>query len=414
MQQVKIVTVIIALSVLCGCERNSPNNGAPVAGISVRQAWAKSEFGSQWQHVKDFIGASELIAESIGEIQDVAPVGKPNEKFSSFAESWSDMTLEVIGSKGTGVLSLEGFNVGWSKKTGNVFRFHDGVFETQQLKEIVCESGRGYLDEYKVDLVYHELLNYPAGEDPETFVQKWKLFQKVVTTIFSEYQSPSGRRPPLQGLKVYRRPLLLKRAELLSGWGMKKAAVLAHRDVAECCLEVARQELWNDLPDRELAADNLKTALQSLRAANEFDPDNKETLKMARSRLSLHRQLQDGAQSDHTRSIFYEAATREVKSISFLKRKLGRFIVCDEGSRMSNVGVSSKLRYYTTVYLKLDGASDDGTVAFRYRESDELPPVDLFAENPRRPDYPLVFKSPRWKSDSGEKVKISAKTGEPL
>jgi len=399
-------------SFLCGCERN---NGAPVAEISVRQAWGQAEFDCHWDYVKEWIESSELISESIGEIQDVAPVGKPNEKFYSFAESWSDMNLEVIGAKGTGVLSLEGFNVGWSKKTGEVYRFHDdATFETKHRKEIICESGKGYLDEFQVDHMYNELLNYPADEDPETFLQKWELFQNVVTTIFSSHQSPSGRRPPLQGLKIYRKPLLVKRAALLDGWKLNNEAVLAHRDVAEHCLEVAQWEVWNDSPDRELATNNLKTALQSLRAANELEPDNKEILKLARQRLSLHRQLQDGSESGHTKSVFYKAAAREVKSISYLKRELGRFSVCEKTSRMSNVRVSKKLRYYTTVYLKLDGTWDDGTVAFRFWESDRLPPVDLFAENPRRPRCPLVYKSPKWKSESGEKVKISAKTGEPL
>ena len=415
MKWIKFFAVFLAFSFLCGCERRSPNNGAPVAEISVRQAWGEKEFGSQWQYVKDFIESSELIAETIGEIQDVAPIGKPNEKFRSFAESWSAMNLEVIGSKGTGVLQLEGFNVGWSQKTGEVYRFHDdATFETEHRKDIICESGKGYLDEFQVDHMYNELLNYTADEDPETFVQKWELFQNVVTTIFPGRQSPSVRRPPLQGLKIYRKPLLVKRAALLDGWELNNEAVLAHRDVAEHCLEVARWELWDDSPDRELTAINLKTALQSLRAANELEPDNKEILKLARQRLSLHRKYQDGSQADHTRSVFYKAAAREVKSIPYLKRELGRFSISHKTSRMSNVAVSKKLRYYATVNLKLDGTWDDGTVAFRFWESESLPPVDLFAENPRLPRCPLVYKSPRWKSESGEKVKISAKTGEPL
>ena len=416
MMRNKFFTVLFAFSFLCGCgDRHKPNSGAPVAGISVRQAWGEKEFGKHWKHVKDWIETSKLISENIGEIQDVAPIGKPNEKFHSFGESWSDMHLEVVGSKGTGVLFLHSFSIGWNQGR-TIVRFHEGTFETEQRKEIICKSGKGYLEEFNVDQTYRELLNYPADEDPDIFHQKWRLFEEVVTATFPSHQSPLAGQPPLQGLRIYREPLLRKRAELLAGWGNKKDAVLSYGDVAEYCLDMAERELWTNTPtpDRKLVAMNLNTALESLRAANELQPENKEILKMARRRITLHHQLKDGLQSSKWPNVFYEAASREVKSIAFLKRELGRFSVRDEPSHIKSLGVNKKLRYSTTVFLKLDGTRDKGTVSFRYCESDKLPPIDLFAENPRSPDYPLVFKSPKWKSESGERVKISAKTGEPL
>ena len=415
MTRFKFLTLLVAFSFLCGCERNSTNTGAPVAGIGIRQAWAENEFTGHWEHVQNWIGNSKLITESIGNIQDVAPIGKPNQKFYSFGEAWSDMNLEVIGTEGTGVLFLNSFSTGWNPQNGGrVTRFHDGTFETEHGKEIICKSGKGYLEEHGIGQTYYELMNYPDDGDPNVFLQQWSLLETLVLRAFPKHQSPLEGNPPMQGLDIYRQPLLVKRSELLHGWGLKKEAVQAHRDVVEFCLQEAQWAIWSSSADHELAASHLKTALKSLRAANELQPEDEEILKLARQRLELHHDIMDASQSNPHDNVFYEAASREVKSISFLKRELGSFDICDKTSRTSGTRVGKKLRYYTTVYLELDGRWDDGTVAFRFQEKDKLPPIDLFAENPRRPDYPLFFKSPKWKSASGEKVKISAKTGEPL
>ena len=121
-----------------------------------------------------------------------------------------------------------------------------------------------------------------------------------------------------------------------------------------------------------------------------------------------------GCESGQRNNVFFRAAAKEVKSIAFLKRELGRFSICNDASHVSSVRVDKNGRYCAYVELKLDGRWDDGVVKFRFRECGDLPPVDLFAENPRPPQLPLKYWSPKWKSDSGEQVKISAKTGEPI
>jgi hypothetical protein len=41
-------------------------------------------------------------------------------------------------------------------------------------------------------------------------------------------------------------------------------------------------------------------------------------------------------------------------------------------------------------------------------------PIDLFADTPRGPDYPLTIRSPYWTPEGGAEIKLSAKNGEPL
>lgn len=426
-----LAVLLLACLFLGGCDLDTPNNGAPVATVSARQAWAEKEFRHLWEHTETWIAKSELIAETIGEIQYVAPIGKPNEKFYSFSESWADMNLEVVGTKGQGTLLLKSVHSRWSQGTqvGNfTVGFHEGIFESAQRKEIICTSGKGYLAEFKVDTLYNQLLTYPASDNPNDFLNLWELFQKLVISTFPQHQSPMGMHPPLQGLLIYRKPLLLKRAELLDGWGLKNEAVLAYQDVIKVCIKDIQYEIWAKSPDQTTVASNLDVALESLQAANKLDPGNKEILKLARQRLDYQwrskecqlencksRQCESGCcKSGQGNNLFFRAAAKEVKSIGYLKRELGRFRICDEASDVGNVQIDKKGRYYANVKLKLDGTWDDGTVQFRFRECGNQPPVDLFAKNPRRPKLPLEYWSPRWESDSGEKVKIGARTGEPL
>ena len=225
--------------------------------------------------------------------------------------------------------------------------------------------------------------------------------------------------------------MLLKRAELLDGWGLKNEAVLAYQDVIQLCFQDIQHELWElwgDAPDRTIVASNLDVVLDLLQTANKLDPGNKETRKLARKRLEFQRR-NDDCQSENCNSrqcdsgqcksgqrnnIFFRAAKKEVKSIPYLKRELGRFRICSEDSKVNYMLIDKKGRYYGGVELKLDGTWDDGTVVYRFRECGDQSPVDLFAENPRRPKLPLRYWPPRWESDSGEKVKLDAKTGEPL
>ena len=191
--RIKFLAVLLfACSLLCGCDRNSPNTGAPVATVAARQAWADKEFGQLWPHIKKWTANSELIAANIGEIQDVAPIGKPNQMFYSFGESWADMNLEVIGAKGKGTLSLSSASLSWKEDCGIHVWFYEGSFETAQRKEIICASGKGYLAEFKVDTLYNQLLTYPAGDDPDVFLDQWEVFEKLVISTFPKFQSPSG------------------------------------------------------------------------------------------------------------------------------------------------------------------------------------------------------------------------------
>ncbi len=79
---------------------------APNADYATRRAWGESELKHHFKRVDRWIRKSGQIAEDVGVVTGVAPIGAPNYFNSYWAESDASMNLQVIGTNGEGILCL--------------------------------------------------------------------------------------------------------------------------------------------------------------------------------------------------------------------------------------------------------------------------------------------------------------------
>lgn len=87
-------------------EESNVSGPAPNASYAMRRAWGEENLRHHFLRVDDWIRQSKQIADDIGTVTGVAPVGAPNSYGASFGESWARMNLQVIGEKGEGILYL--------------------------------------------------------------------------------------------------------------------------------------------------------------------------------------------------------------------------------------------------------------------------------------------------------------------
>ena len=117
------VTLILAfffVSVfwMIGLEYEAENvaGPAPEGDYHVRRKWGEQHLGKYLASAESWIKKSEKIEKHIGEISGVAPIGRPNKHGASFGESWTNLHLQVIGSRGEGFLRLDEYN--WNGRSG--------------------------------------------------------------------------------------------------------------------------------------------------------------------------------------------------------------------------------------------------------------------------------------------------------
>lgn len=87
-------------------EENNVDGPAPNASYAIRRAWGENKLQHHFVRVDEWVRQSNRIADDIGTVTGVAPIGSPNSFRAYFGESSARMNLQVIGEKGEGVLYL--------------------------------------------------------------------------------------------------------------------------------------------------------------------------------------------------------------------------------------------------------------------------------------------------------------------
>ena len=184
----------------------------------------------------------------------------------------------------------------------------------------------------------------------------------------------------------------------------------------------------------QIACD-LSAANRMLKLANEQVPDDERTIDLARYRVELwylhsigsrrsaeivwgdedDDQRAEQAWAEKSLGILYTESSRWAQESPYLNGQVPRMKVSIYRGGDNRMRVNDHNCYSADVYLTLSNRRMSGTLNVRIRENeDRHQPIDLFAETPRGPDYPLRTRSPYWEPDGGKRIKLSAKTGEPM
>lgn len=391
--------------------------GAPQADFETRRKWGERKFQEYLSSVEEWTRTAPVITTDVGRVIKVAPIGSPNRRIYGFTDgSCAIMQLEVVGEKGTGILLLPSVVMSYQLEIREIG--DEASWRTDSTHHIVNLSGVNYLAHLKIEEQYEQLMNFQPQQDAEEFLFLWSLLEKTIEQKLPQYRYPGRtKQPQLVGLhSLYRVPILKHKADLLVSWERPEDSTAAYCELAEALMYRIR---WEKRRTWQQDAEDLALTNLALDKANELIPDRIATLRLARERVAMSLRLGNGMEeerdSKRNLGIFYEAATREAKSFPYLKRTLGNFEVSpDPQIGTEGIYVNKHRRYAASVYLQLKGRKGQGSLHLRFRENDDAEPIDLFADEPRLPDYPLVFKSPQWESSDGHKIKLSARTGEPI
>ena len=107
---VMVVPMLFVFCCLLSVGSGSVDGPAPDQGFFARRAWGQHNLHF-FDEAEAWIQSSETIANDIGPVTGVAPIGGPNEFIEGFGECWSNMTLEVIGERGNGVIKFKGVTI---------------------------------------------------------------------------------------------------------------------------------------------------------------------------------------------------------------------------------------------------------------------------------------------------------------
>ncbi|MDB4766122.1 hypothetical protein OAG71_00395 [bacterium] len=101
---------------LYSLETGDVDGPAPKGSYEDRRSWGEDNLGVFFASAEAFVKRNKTIKNDIGEIYGVAPILSPNKHGSSFGESCTKLNLQVIGSRGEGVLRLSEYN--WGGRLG--------------------------------------------------------------------------------------------------------------------------------------------------------------------------------------------------------------------------------------------------------------------------------------------------------
>lgn len=175
------------LIVFTSCNRNYEGGTAPSGSMSVRHQWGIQNLGPTYLRVREWIMNSKVIESKIGKVIDVAPVGDNPTSFA-FTDGWScTLSLEVIGSQGSGTAQAPSAFI--DSSSGKLYfmilwKDHNG-------KDKIHSDDISYQDYYSPSH-YLTLLNKQitaSAANPESFYRRAQvhfllnLFQKAEDDI---------------------------------------------------------------------------------------------------------------------------------------------------------------------------------------------------------------------------------------
>ena len=413
---------------------------APDADFETRRAWGKKEMFAYFELAEKWVRESSLIAEDVGKVTGVAPIGSPN-RF--YAGGFTDgahcvMNLQVIGEKGEGLLTMPEVNV------NNGYELY-GIAENSTWKvqghptELIVLSGKSWLQEEGVDTLVDQIREYSMKKEYADVVATCELLSVAMKDPQDADQEPtrwlhSERYGKFVNLpSLYRAEMLREYAESLFQLGRNDDASIALRLEANLHLDHAnmfRYRGQEDHLDRGDLARSVQAARLAILQLSELQPDDKKMIELARMRTLMAHEIRSGtfrndyndeqeAERDAIRRSLgdmYKVAISEAKKSAWLRGQLGSMEFRPKLNHSNHVQINRHRLFCATVVLEVTGRfGKSGTLQMHVREfEDQQKPLDLDAVTPRAPSFPFGINRVRWTDSSGKKIKLSAKTWAPL
>lgn len=284
--------LMLCLSSLDGKSTDGP---APDASFSVRRQWGEEKLKHHFEAADKWARSSTQLAQDIGSVTGVAPIGAPNSFGSSFGESWSAMNLQVIGDKGAGVLYLPNFCADDPRHT---FGFDTGSWIFEGRRQPVLPSGKSWLEARGVDTLYDQAFAFAAQEDHLSAVKKCRsIQQKLLSCDADSPVIPPGNYTFSSMPSVYRDRLVKQFADSLAKTPNQADAANVYVEIAaEGLTRIIQQQKGYDgpKPSKEQFAKDLERINVTLQKAQAVEPNKDSVLKLASWRALLAYQNQSG------------------------------------------------------------------------------------------------------------------------
>ncbi len=407
---------------------------APDADFETRRAWGEQEMFDHFELAEKWVRQSSLIAEDVGTVTGVAPIGSPN-RF--YAGGFTDgahcaMNLQVIGEKGEGLLTMP--EVNFNNIPSRISKESTWKFDDDPT-EIIVISGKSWLQEEGVGALVDQVREHAVKKEYAGVVATCELLSvalndpedpdDIQTRRYSSERYGKFLNLPF----LYRAEMLRRYAESLIQLGRRDDAcsVLCleaklHLD----CADLFRYGLQDHLDSGDLTR-SMEAARVAIMQASEIKPDDKMVIDLLKKRVLMAHNIrsdnfssfynEDEAKRDAMqRSLgeLYNAAVSEAKQSDWLQGQLGSLSFQPKLNHSNHVRVNHDRLYDATVVLEVTGRwGRSGILEMYVRESEDRQPLDLNAVMPREPSYPFTISRVRWTGPYGKKIKLSSKTRAP-
>lgn len=395
---------------------------APNGDFETRRAWGEKEMFEYFELADKWVRKSSLIAEDVGAVTGVAPIGSPNRFYAGgFSDgSFCAMNLQVIGLKGEGVLTMPEVNVNNMLQLYQISANSTWSFEGE--KEKIMLSGKSWFQESTLGHLFEQIRDESKRNQHQQVVGLCELFNGA---------NGGGLFGDLPF--IYRVELLRRYAESLCQLGHNEEALEVL--YAEAETHLARVEHCRYRNPTEFLADDIPNSLEAARAAIiqalELSPEDKKMLNLAGQRLAIARRLQcdsfkirykddDEERNAIKRSLgdLYGCVVSQAKKSKWLQDKLGGkggMAFQLKPNYCNNIHVNKHRLYEARVVTEITGTRGrHGTLEVLISENKEgNQPLDLNVAVPREPRYPFAYRAVFWTDSEGKKTSLSPKTLAP-
>ena len=424
---------------------------APEGSYAIRRAWGEEKLHHHFKAADKWVRESSQIAKDIGSVTGVAPIGAPNSFGSSFGESWASMNLQVVGTKGEGVLRLPNF---CADDPNHLFGFdHDASWTFEDHRYPVFPCGKSWLQKRDFDEIYDQIFVFAEQQDHARVVEHCRTLatREAEGTLSRQLKKVFSTFPP-----VHRSKLVRQFADSLAETSSESSATFLYAEIAatELAHVLEQQQSYRRTkPKKEQVAKRLTNINAILKKAQALTPNKDAIVKLASWRSILAYQNQSGTMrfaceeldSETKKTLIreelkgmFEYAEQLAKTSPYLQAELGtittrpriRRVRLPEEAKMFWSGLPMEFakvipgnacESYCTLHLNPDGTYQSyigidiegangktGRLSFLVQEShlDESQ-RDLFSETPRGPsDKNLTASLIRWK-ENGKQGSVS-------
>ena len=388
---------------------------APNADFETRRAWGMKKMPRYFKYAEKWARKSSLISQDIGYVTKVAPIGGPNQFHrGGFTDgSYCLMNLQVIGTKGEGLLTLPKVYV---NNMGQLYQIaKDSTWKVGDETEVILHSGKSFLQGAGIDTLVDQIQGYAAKKQHADVVETYEYLETVI----------SDRLP-----FVYRADLCRQYSDSLVQLGRNDEASRALRREANLHLDRLRhlKRLDHRSPDEK--SRSVEAAQIASLQALEIQPDDKKALNLARQRIVITHQIACGNFKDFDRreeaaerdavqrslGEFYDCVLYQAQKSDWLQDQLGTMDFRPTLNRDNQLWINKHGLYSATIAVEITGSRGrSGTLKMKIweQETKGRNALDLNATTLRKPSLPLVHSRVCWIDSNGKETKLSAKTLAP-